>query len=396
LKVLHVIASLDPRRGGPTEGVRQIARASLEWGQRTTVVTLDPPGMPYHEGNPFQSVALGPGMLTYGYTPKLAPWLRAHAADFDAVIVDGIWQYSSFAVWRALHGGPVPYFVFTHGMLDPYFKRAYPLKHLKKSIYWALGEYRVLRDARAVLFTCEEERRLARESFRRYRVREEVVGYGTAEPVVDAAAAKRVFYAKYPQLQQRRVLLFLSRIHDKKGVDLLLEAYAVLAATDPAWHLVLAGPCDEDLGRRLRGQAAGLGIEARVSWTGMLNGDEKWGALHAAEAFVLPSHQENFGIAVAEAMACGTPVLISDQVNIWREIELDDAGIVAADTLEGTHELLRRWSRLDAAARARMGENAVACFRRHFEIRRVARTISETIERLATADRRLAAQPLAV
>ena len=104
----------------------------------------------------------------------------------------------------------------------------------------------------------------------------------------------------------------------------------------------------------------------------MLEGDAKWGAFHACEAFLLPSHQENFGIAVVEALACGKPVLISDQVNIWREIEADGAALVAPDTLDGTQSLLRRWLALPDAARAAMGQAARRCFETRFEIGRAA------------------------
>jgi glycosyltransferase involved in cell wall biosynthesis len=382
VKILHVIASLDPRCGGPMEGVRQIARAALAWGQQTTVVSLDAPGQPFLEGNPFAAVALGPGLLPYGYTPRLAPWLREHAREFDAIIVNGIWQYSSFAVWRALHGTGVPYFVFPHGMLDPYFKRAYPFKHLKKLLYWRLGEYRVLRDARAVLFTCEEEMLLARESFRQYRCREQVAGYGTAPPPYEREPALAAYHAAFPELAGRRTLLFLSRIHEKKGCDLLIEAFAAVAGTDPALQLVLAGPVESAYGARLKTLARKLGLEARISWTGMLGGACKWGALYAAQAFALPSHQENFGIAVAEAMACGTPVLISNRVNIWREIDTDGAGLVAPDTLAGTTDMLLRWTALDEARRQAMGQNARTCFETRFDIRAVARRLTETIGRL--------------
>ena len=109
------------------------------------------------------------------------PWLRAHAPDYDAVVVHGVWQYTSLAVWRALRRGPVPYFVYFHGMLDPWFKRAYPLKHLKKWLYWPWADYRVARDAKAVLFTAREEARLAAQSFWLYRVTPAVVGYGLAQ-----------------------------------------------------------------------------------------------------------------------------------------------------------------------------------------------------------------------
>lgn len=368
------------------EGIRQISGAAREWGQQTTVATLDMPGKPFLEGNPFRAVPLGPGALKYGYSPKLYPWLRAHAHEFDAVIVNGIWQYSSFAVWRALHGGPVPYFVFPHGMLDPYFKRAFPAKHLKKWLYWPWGEYRVLRDARAVFFTCEEERRLARQSFWLYRCHEEVVGYGTASPPEEREPAIAEFLRSFPQLQGKRILLFLSRIHPKKGCDLLIEAFAALRERAPDLHLVIAGPGEEELVQSLHAQAARLNVDSQITWVGMVRGAVKWGALYAADAFVLPSHQENFGIAVAEALACSTPVLISDKVNIWREIEAAGAGLVREDTLSGTRALLRQWIDLPPEQRGIMRQHARACFEQHFQVRQVARRLTVAIERMIEAD----------
>jgi glycosyltransferase involved in cell wall biosynthesis len=380
LRILHLIASLDPRGGGPMEGVRQTARAALAQGHTSTVASLDAPGQPFLEGNPFETVALGPGSFHYGYSPRLVPWLRAHALRFDAVIVHGLWQYPGLAAWRALRAGPVPYFIFPHGMLDPYFKRAFPLKHLKKWLYWPWAEYRVLRAARAVFFTCEEERRLARRSFWLYRCREEVVGYGTASPPVEREPAQSEFFAAYPELRERRILLFLGRLHAKKGCDLLIEAFAALAAQDPRWHLVLAGPCAAGLAAGLRARADAAGVTHRITWTGMLTGTSKWGAFFAAEVFALPSHQENFGIAVAEALACCLPVLISDQVNIWREIQDDGAGLVEADTLAGTHRLLQRWSALAEDERAAMRQRARHCFETHFEVSRYAQRLYECLE----------------
>ncbi len=107
----------------------------------------------------------------------------------------------------------------------------------------------------------------------------------------------------------------------------------------------------------------------------MLDGDVKWGAFRRAAAFVLPSHQENFGIAVAEALACRVPVLISDKVNIWREIEADGAGLVEADDLAGTQRLLKRWAMLGEEDRGRMAERAEACFRKRFDVSRNAREL---------------------
>jgi glycosyltransferase involved in cell wall biosynthesis len=282
-------------------------------------------------------------------------------------------------VWRALAGTTTPYFVFPHGMLDPWFKRTYPAKHFKKLLYWPWAEYRVLRDAAAVLFTAEAERRLARESFALYRCREVVVNYGTAAPS-NPERAQEAFFAAYPQLQGRPFLLFLGRLHEKKGGDLLINAFIDLRRSNPdlALWLVMAGPCaDDEYLRHLRT----LGNEAgdSILFPGMLTGDTKWGALSAAKAFVLPSHQENFGIAVAEALACGTPVLISNKINIWREIEADGAGLVENDDLAGTSRLLARWLAMDENARAGMREEARNCFANRFEIERATDSLLAAI-----------------
>jgi glycosyltransferase involved in cell wall biosynthesis len=382
VKILQVIASLDPRGGGPMEGVRQIAQAAARWGNETTVVCLDDPGSPFLESSPFPVVALGPSTHGYGYTPRLRPWLTTHAKEFDAVIVNGLWQFSGFAVWLALHGTKVPYFVYPHGMLDPYFKRQFPLKHLKKWLYWPWAEYRVLRDARAVLFTCEEERLLARESFGLYRCNEVVSGFGTAPPPFEREPASHAFLSAFPGLRGKRLLVFLGRVHPKKGCDLLLRAFAEIASADPQWQLVLAGPGEEALISELKRLARQFGIEDKVTWCGMLAGTRKWGALYCAEVFVLPSHQENFGIAVAEALACGTPVLISNRINIWREVVSAGAGLVAADSLEGTRQLLLTWMDLSAGSRALMRAKARQCFESHFDIRAVARELSQTVRDL--------------
>ncbi len=357
------------------EAVLNTGRACVERGHRVEIVTLDDPAAAFLADYPLPVHALGPSKGGYGYNARYVPWLRAHAADYDAVVVNGLWQYHAFGAWRALSGGSVPYVVYTHGMLDPYFKQAYPLKHLKKWLYWPWADYRLLRDAQAVLFTCEEERRLARQTFALYRARESVVAFGTARPPADATRLREAFLYRHPHLRGKRLLLFLSRIHVKKGCDLLLEAFARVAAGDPSLHLVIAGPDQHGWMPTLQARAEGLGVTDRITWPGMLQGDMKWGAFHAASAYLLPSHQENFGIAVAEALGCGVPVLISDRVNIWREISAAGAGFVASDTADGTTETLARWLALPPSEQAAMRARARALFDERFTVDAMAESL---------------------
>jgi glycosyltransferase involved in cell wall biosynthesis len=379
VRLLHLVPSVDPQGGGVIEGVRRIHDALTALGHSGDVVSLDSPDAACVRAYPGTVVATGPSVSSYGYNERLLPWLKAHAGSYDAVIVNGLWQYVGFAARRALQGSGTPYFVYSHGMLDPWFKRRYPLKHLKKWLYWPWGEYRVLRDASAVVFTCEEERLLARQSFWLYRCREVVGSYGTSTPPRDAQRLSEVFLSSFPELRNKRLLLFLGRIHEKKGCDLLIEAFAQVAATAPDVHLVVAGPGDDALTRQLQARARSLGLASRISWPGMLSGDLKWGAFHACEVFCLPSHQENFGIAVVEAMACSRPVLISDKVNIWREIDADHAGFVESDTLEGTTALLRRWLAATPAELDAMRAAALRSFEQRFRMEQVASTLVDII-----------------
>ncbi len=370
MKVLHVVGSLDPKLGGTAEAVLQLAHAMLSMEVSSDILTLDAAdnaaarkaaaNFPVHlKGSTRRS--------TYAYSRALPEWLTAHVHHYDAVIIHGLWQYHSFAASRVCRKAQVPYFVFPHGMLDPWFNRTYPLKKLKKLLYWYWGENPVLRHARAVLFTTEEECRLARESFPAYRVHEKVVGLGTRAPEIDMQAVLADFRKEALPWARRPYLLFMSRIQEKKGLDLLVAAYSELRATSADFpDLVIAGPIEQpDYAKHIQTNYSQQGIH----WIGSLNAVEKWPALIAAEAMLLVSHQENFGLVIAESLAVGTPVLISNKINIWREVLAGGAGFVAEDSVSGARQLLEQWMALSCSAKAKMASAARPCFERYFEIK---------------------------
>lgn len=383
LRILHAIITVNPAYGGPIEGILQMARRHKRNGDSVEIASLDDPGDRWVVDCELPCHALGPAVGKYRYTPRLVPWLRNNASRFNVVIVNGIWNYTSLGVWRALRGSTVPYFVFTHGMLDPYFRKQYPMKHLKKCLYWPWAEYNVLRNARAVFFTCEEERRLARESFWPYRCNETVINYGTAGVHGDAQRQREAFLSRFPHLRGKRSLLFLGRVHEKKGIDLTLRGLAQCIQDAPPEqtadvHLIIAGPNDHDYAARIMALAENLGLADRITWTGMLGGDLKWGAFHASDAFVLNSHQENFGIAVVEALSAGLPPLITDKVNIWREIAKARAGFVEQDNVGGTVRLLCRWLATRQDEWNAMRARAKACFDSQFHVDQTTQCLLNT------------------
>lgn len=390
MNLIHVVSTLNPATGGIVAAVSALNDALERSGHQTLTVCLDAPDAAWLATHKGRVAALGPGRTTYQYHAGLQPFLRQQASSADALVVHGLWQYPGLATRSAAREAGRPYFVFPHGMLDPWFKRTYPLKHLKKWLYWPWGEYRVLRDAAGVSFTCEEEKRLARKSFPRlYRLREEVIGLGIADGARDDEALKQRFFSAHPGLKGRRSFLFLGRLHPKKGIDLLIRAFGHACATHPGLSLVIAGSvagsgvAPEYLAA-LRELADRSCPPRSVIFSGLLEGADKWAALGAAEALVLPSHQENFGMAVVESLSCAVPVLISDKVNIWREIVEDGAGLVEADTMEGTARLLERWLETPEEDRRKMKTKARTCFEKRFEIGQAAdglvRIVARAIE----------------
>ena len=460
---------MNPKNGGPSQGIRNSVSSLKELGVLNEVVCCDSPDEIWIKNDPFPVHALGPDKFGYAYTANLQPWLEENLARFDAVIVHGLWQWPVQATIRAfnkLRANPPPatrhplLFIMPHGMLDPWFQRdkSRRLKAIRNSIYWWLLERNAVNSADALLFTCEEELRLARATFGGYRPKREInIGYGIAAPPVFESRMRDAFQSKCPELGNNRYLLFLGRIHPKKGVDLLIRAYAEVLKTEKLKtilpHLVIAGPgWDTSYGKQMRelmdaanaeiakkhhfsltteftetseekqitrmhllnerggvqedfckpvclspafhrhSRHAAENIRAsspehckletenapRIHAVGMLDGDSKWGAFYGCEAFVLPSHQENFGISAVEALACDKPVLISNKVNIWREIANDEAGFVEEDTVDGTARLLNRF--LVGEITGGVAGRSSDCFRRHFEIREASRKLLEALK----------------
>lgn len=387
MKILQVIISMDPRGGGPIQSVVSSAEVWLRHGHQCHILCFDPPDAPWIAKSSIPAFPIGPKggshgflrrilpWLRYGYMPNLVGWLTANAENYDAVILNGLWNYASYGSWRALHKLAAPYFVFPHGMLDPWFNKAYPTKTAFKTLFWKLFEHKVLRDARGVLFTCDEERQLASQSFAPYVAREFTVGFGARDVEGEAREQKEAFWAVVPQARGRKVILFLGRIHPKKGIDLLIRAFARHAAQFSDFDLVIAGPDQAGWMSELQKLANELGVADRISWPGMLSGEAKWGAFRAAEFFALPSHQENFGIVVAEALALGRPVLIANKVNIWREIEADGAGLVVNDDVEGVSAGLEEMCAMSGSDLEAMSARARACFVERYDMERNAMSL---------------------
>jgi glycosyltransferase involved in cell wall biosynthesis len=366
MRILHIVGTVSPAAGGPTEVIKMLIRYAPP-GYTGELATLDDPAAPFLRDLQFPVHAFGSGRKRW-FQAGLFRWLRKNRARFDGVVVHGLWEFTGLAAMLSAAKYP-GYVVFTHGMLDPYFKRTFPVKHVKKWLYWLPAEYWVLRRARRVLFTTAAERDLAAQSFFLHRWTPMVVPIGSEPPPADTRSLVDSFCAACPEVDGQRFLLFLGRINEKKGCDLLVHAFAKLSTAHPDLQLVMAGPDPGGWRQRLEAIAADCNCGHRIHWPGMLLGNSKWGAFAACEAFVLPSHQENFGVAVVEALASGRPVLLTHPVNISQDLEADGCALVEPDTQEGIIRLLTRWLALSPQQQAEMASRTHDTFARRYDMR---------------------------
>lgn len=370
MKILRVIPSMNPKNGGPCQGIRNVLPELAKLGITNHVVCLDDPQSKFLLDDPFVTYALGEGLGKWHYHSKLQEWLQKNVSEYDIVIIHGIWLYHSYATSRIISDlkkkrkKTPQVFVMPHGMLDPYFQmsKSRLLKAVRNWVYWKLIEKNVINTADGLLFTSAEEMRLAKNTFRPYNPKKQLnLGYGISLPPEPDVFDKKEFGDKVNGLDGHKYFLFLGRLDPKKGVDLVLMAYTKLKRSGTKLpQLVIAGPdSSEQYGKFLRSIA---GDDPDIFFAGMVNGGSKSAAYTGATAFILPSHQENFGIAVAEAMAFGKPVLISNKVNIWEEVLNNSAGIVEDDDLNGTIRLIEKFVKLSPDDQQRMGDSAKRVF----------------------------------
>lgn len=365
MNILHVIASLAQETGGPAKAVLEMAEAVAVRGHNVTVFSTD------YGGVPDTLDRLRGAGVTVRVFPVEAPriWKRspqmAAALDdaipyMDAVHIHSLYLYHDWIAGGLCRRYGVPYIVRPHGSLDPFL---YKRHRFRKSVMDMWFQNRMLREAAALHFTTEEEHQLARPYIS--GAPGAVVANGINFSDYAEVPPEGLLRRRYPQLANSRIVLFLSRLNFKKGLDVLIPAFAEAAKDADDLRLVLAGP-DDGMESRARAWAREYGVEDKTVFTGMLTGSEIQEAFRDAEMFALPSYSENFGIAVVEAMAMGVPVLISDRVNIWREVAGAGAGLVSAPDVDSFADLIARAAAPDFDL-AGMGVKARELAQRRFD-----------------------------
>ncbi len=336
MKVLHVIPTMSTRYGGPAFFVKDIARFQALSGLKVSVFTtntdyprgilnvpLDAPEIVDGANFYYFAVQIRPMLVSLKMAYKLIRTLK----NYDIVHIHGLYRFpSTFAAFLS-RKYKIPYIIKPHGSLNPFLYKQSAYNLFAKRAYEKLFELPNLNHATAIHFTSDKEKE--NTSFLNLRS----PGF---------VASNGIDWTKYTKLPPRGkirkrlglndepIILFLGRINFKKGLDILIKAFAHIVRLFPQAVLVIAGPDNEGFGAKVKRIIEELGLAPKIFWLGMLYDNEVREAYVDADIFVLSSYTENFGLAVVEAMACGLPVVISDQVNIYDDIRRSMAGKVVA------------------------------------------------------------------
>jgi glycosyltransferase involved in cell wall biosynthesis len=397
MKILHVIANLAPRYGGPSKACWEMARAVAQLGHQVSIYTTNQDGPGELEvplDRPVQRDGVEVRYFSiqaprfWGTSLPLALALKRKIPASDLVHIHSLYLFHDLVAGHWCRRYAVPYLMRPHGTLDPFIHRRH---RWRKRLMEIVFEDRNIRRAAALHFTTAEEEKLAAPFT--FQTPGLVVPLGINWEEFAELPEPGEFRRRHPEIGDKAIILFFGRVNFKKGLDILARAFGAVARRREDVHLVIAGPDNEGWGARVRTWLAEEGMGARTTFTGMLLGPEKLAVLRDAGLFVLPSYSENFGLAVIEAMAAGLPVIISDQVNIWREVQAAGAGrVIPADAPALADQILNLLDNPEAATH--MGQKGRSLVQERFQWPRIARSLVEAYERIIDEHHRNQARKL--
>lgn len=398
LKILQIVPSISLVYGGPSQMVLGLSEALASQGVEVTVLTTDSNG---DSGQPPLDVPLNQPVEQDGYQVRyfrcspfrrykfsldLLRWLWGHAFEFDVAHIHALFSPVSTAAGAIARQRHLPYLLRPLGTLDPADLRK---KRRLKQIYAALLERPNLAGAAGIHFTSVQEAKIS-ERFGTSTT-DIVIPLGVRPPQLPLARGEKEGVvprqgkvgSELGIPDDRLLVLFMSRIDPKKGLNLLIPALERLLAEGLDFHFVLAGtnPQDPDYENQIQEQVKASPLSSHTTIAGFVTGELKAALLQEADLFVLPSYYENFGIAVAEAMVAGTPVVISDQVHIWEEVKGAEAGWVCSCDVDALIECLRE-ALQDVGEQKRRGVNAQEYALRNYSWDAIALAMIQAYQRI--------------
>lgn len=380
MKVLQVIPSISPQMGGPTQAVLNLVKALRQAGVDTEIATTNDNGstlldVPLYQRIEFQEVPVwffprvSSRMKDFIFSPDLTYWLWQHIQDYDLVETHYLFSYAPSCAAAIARWYRIPYIVRSIGQLSPW---ALAQSRRKKQVYSWLIERHNLNHAAAIHCTSTGEA----EDVRNFQVNTPLftlpLGVNTPDFLADAKQKLRHIYGISPETP---VVLFLSRLHYKKRPDLLLMALYRLVEQNYDFHLIIAGSGEAEYETELKNLAASLGIAQQISFAGFVIGEDKDLLLQGSDMFVLPSFSENFGIAVAEAMAVGLPVILTPGIQIAPDVAAAKAGLVVEGEVEPLAEAIAKLLK-SPNLRQQLGENGKQLVKQQYSWNAIAQNLA--------------------
>ena len=389
MRVLHVIPSLSAKHGGPSVALPLIARSLVQSGVAVDVATTDDDGPGGRLEVPIEQRVQQDGYGLFYFRKQtefykvslpLHRWLQRHVCDYDLVHIHALFSFASVSAARAARRAGVPYIIRPLGVLNRWGMQN--RRRRLKSLSFKFVERPILKHAAAIHYTADAERQEAEQAGARATAAVlplgiDVCQFGHLPPA-------SVFLERFPLARGREVVLFLSRVDAKKGFDLLLPAFSQVRARRPGALLVVAGNGHVDYVNQLKAEAEQLGIGQDILWTGFLGGTEKLAAFSAASVFVLPSHSENFGIALVEALAAGLPCIATGGVAVSEQMQKYAAGVVAPAEIGPLADAMDQVLG-DASLRARLGSNARQMANEEFSLATMGKGLLRLYSDIVTA-----------
>jgi glycosyltransferase involved in cell wall biosynthesis len=398
MKVLHVIPAVASVRGGPSHAIFDMVKALRSQGIDAEIATTNNAGstvldVPFNQRIDYEGVPVWffPQFPTpkqdnfsvgkdkaFIFSPDLTKWLWQHLHNYDLVEAHYLFSYASSCAGAIARIREVPYIVRTIGQLAPW---ALKQSQLKKRLYTLLLERHNLNRAAAIHCTSAGEV----EDVHRFGIETPTftLPLGVDQPEA-LPEAKQALHNRFGISHERPIVLFLSRIHPKKRPDLLLHAISQAIAQNHDCHLIFAGGGDVEYLNYLTNLVSSLGLVSRTSFAGFVVGEDKALLLQGSDLFVLPSFAENFGVAVAEAMAAGLPVIVTPDVQISPEIAAEQAGLVVKGNVDEMAEAIARLLS-SPNERHRLGKNGQQLVSRCYSWSAIAQNLTEVYIKILTA-----------
>jgi len=364
-KILRIIYTLNPNYGGISSAIIDNSISLKNNGFLVDILTCDPKGSKYQTPKGIKIINQGPGIGNYGFSFNLSKWLFKNKKRYDYFLIEGIWQYFSFLARIIIKKN---YFVFIHGALDPFFSLNF-FKKIKKKIYWTLIEKNNLKLSNSILLTSDEEKKLLKKSYvNTDQIKKNVIGFGILKPKINKKKAISMFYKKFPYLKNKFFLLYLGRFHEKKGCDLLIQATRKMKKNKNKFKILLVGP-ENEYKKKLKDLCHKHNLNGNLFWSeSAIGGNLKYGAILASRGMVLFSRGENFGVSIVESLSLEKPVLITNKVNIYKEILKYDAGFVCRDKVLDVVNVLKKFINLDKSRLKKISKQSYKCFNDNFNL----------------------------